>query len=154
MNDEQTNNPMEDVTSEVMVQCSCDSTLSIEDWLRGQSGIDVSDLTLRSVLSHLAISDGSTLYDLSERQRELCLAWLYVEVSKPRVSKKVSDKDGDWSHSEDVGSLSKSDRYHYLWLANSLFKKWGEPTLKYGGWGFIGGGLHDVRNYGPSRSKR
>ena len=85
---------------------------------------------------------------LSERQRDLSLAWLYADVAGYSAqSGTVTDKDADWEHSE--GSFRMTDKLRDLYkkLADELFAKWDEPTLFSDNWGFVGRGIRNPRNY-------
>lgn len=131
-------------------------TYTIEEYLRGIVNIAVTDEALKSICMRLKIAEGADYNSLSEREIDLSTAWLYVWLaSSPSTSNKVSDKDGDWSHSEGGVTMSKDVLKSYLKMANALFEKWGEPTINKDGWGMIVGGFHNIRNYdGRSRRSR
>lgn len=83
---------------------------------------------------------------LSEKQRDLSLAWLYAEVAGYTAqSGTVSDKSADWEHNE--GSFRITDRLRDLYkaYADELFAKWDEPTLFSDDWDFVGRGIHNPR---------
>jgi hypothetical protein len=128
---------------------------TLEDYLRGIVRTAVSDDAIRSILARMGIERGTEYSVLSEKQRDLSTAWLYVWLSSsPTTSQKVSDKDGDWSHSEGGESMSANVLKGYLNMANELFKKWDEPLVNKERWGMICGGFHDARYYGSSRRLR
>lgn len=86
---------------------------------------------------------------LSEKQRDLSLAWLYAEVAGYSAqSGSMTDKDADWEHSE--GSFRITDKFRdiYKKYADELFAKWDEPTLFSDDWDFVGRGIRNPRTYG------
>ena len=142
MNEEQTN-------------ANAQESYTIEDYLRGVVNVSISDTALKSICKRLKITPGSEYDSLSEKQVDLSTAWLYVWLSgSPTTSSKISDKDGDWSHSEGGETMSANVLKGYLKMANELFAKWDEPAVGNDKWGMICGGLHDIRNYGGGRNAK
>ena len=142
MNEEQTN-------------ANAQESYTIEDYLRGVVNVSISDTALKSICKRLKITPGSEYDILSEKQVDLSTAWLYVWLSgSPTTSSKISDKDGDWSHSEGGETMSANVLKGYLKMANELFAKWDEPAVGKDKWGMICGGLHDIRNYGGGRNAK
>lgn len=85
---------------------------------------------------------------LTEKQRDLSLAWLYAEVAGYTAqSGTVTDKDADWEHSEGSFRITDKLRDLYKKYADELFAKWNEPTLFDDSWGFVGRGIHNPRKY-------
>lgn len=83
---------------------------------------------------------------LSERQRDLSLAWLYADVAGYSAqSGNVTDKDADWEHSEGSFRMTDKQRAIYEKRADELFAKWDEPTMFDDSWGFVGRGIHNPR---------
>ena len=142
MNEEQTN-------------ANAQESYTIEDYLRGVVNVSISDTALKSICKRLKITPGSEYDSLSEKQVDLSTAWLYVWLSgSPTTSSKISDKDGDWSHSEGGETMSANVLKGYLKMANELFAKWDEPAVGKDKWGMSCGGLHDIRNYGGGRNAK
>ena len=115
-------------------------------------------LSKANALSYEVVEEGETkevytTFDtdselLSEKQRDLSLAWLYAEVAGYSAqSGTITDKDADWEHSE--GSFRMTDKLRDLYkkLADELFAKWDEPTLFSDDWGFVGRGIRNPRKY-------
>lgn len=128
---------------------------TIEQKLRGKISIPLTDENLKSICDDAGIEPGSEWSSLSPKQKDMALAWTYVSLSdRESTSQKVSDKDGDWSHSEGGATISKDDKKDWLRKANALFAKWGEPTINKERWGMIVGGIHNIRNYGGRRASR
>ena len=139
--------------------------VTVKEYLTGAVGnIPVSDSTLKvclhnaDALTYEEIVDNVpklsyTSFDmdvdlLSERQRDLSLAWLYATVAGYTAqSGTVTDRDADWEHSE--GSFRVTDKLRALYkqYADELFAKWDEPLLFSDNWGFVGRGISNPRNY-------
>lgn len=130
------------------------NTYTVEEKLRGKCMIALTDENLKSICDDAGVKLGSEWDSLTEKQKDMSMAWMYVTLAtSPSTSNKISDKDGDWSHSEGGVSISKDQLKSYLKIANALFEKWGEPTINKDGWGMIVGGFHNIRNYN-GRSRR
>lgn len=79
---------------------------------------------------------------LSVRERELCLAWLYVWVSgSPTQTGSTTDEDADWKHTEGGERMSADVLKHYLDMANDIFEKYDLPLQGEDDWGFVGRGI-------------
>ena len=128
------------------------SNIPIEDETRKRC------LSKANALSYEVVEEGETkvvytTFDtdselLSEKQRDLSLAWLYAEVAGYSAqSGTITDKDADWEHSE--GSFRMTDKLRDLYkkLADELFAKWDEPTIFSDNWGFVGRGIRNPRKY-------
>lgn len=91
---------------------------------------------------------------LTERERELCLAWLYVWIAgSPTQTGSTTDEDADWKHTEGGERMSANVLKHYLDMANDIFDKYDLPTVGEEDWGFEGRGIRNPRNYNPRRWK-
>lgn len=126
---------------------ACDYT--IETYLRGKvRNIEVTDDALQSILAELEIDDGAEYASLSQKQKDLALAGLYAWIcTSPTQSSKVSDEDGDWSHSEGGEQMSATSLNRYMRMANAIYKKYGLPLLGSNQWGFKGSGFRKIRRY-------
>lgn len=120
---------------------------TIETYLRGKvRNIEVTDEALQSILAELEISDGAEYSSLSQKQKDLALAGLYAWIyTSPTQSSKVSDEDGDWSHSEGGEQMSATSLNRYLRMANDIYKKYDMPLLGSNRWGFKGTGFRKIR---------
>lgn len=124
-------------------------TLTIERYLRGKVATTIPDDTLASVLAEVGVEPESEFFSLTERQRDLCLAGMYVYLStNPSQTQKVTDSDADWSHSEGGQVYSANALNNFLRMANAIYKKYDLPTVGDNKWGMRGGGFHNIRNYG------
>jgi hypothetical protein len=122
---------------------------TIETYLRGKvRNIEVTDEALQSILADLEIDDGTEYASLSQKQKDLALAGLYAWIcTSPTQSSKISDEDGDWSHSEGGEQMSASSLNRYMRMANEIYKKYDMPLLGSNRWGFKGTGFHKIRRY-------
>jgi len=122
---------------------------TIETYLRGKvRNIEVTDDAIQSILAELEITEGTEFSRLSQKQKDLALAGLYAWIwTSPTQSAKVSDEDGDWSHSEGGEQMSASALERYLRMANAIYKKYDLPLLGSNRWGFKGSGFHKIRKY-------
>ena len=122
---------------------------TIETYLRGKvRNIEVTDEALQSILAELEIDDGTEFSCLSQKQKDLALAGLYAWIcTSPTQSSKVSDEDGDWSHSEGGEQMSATSLNRYMRMANEIYKKYDMPLLGSNRWGFKGSGFRKIRRY-------
>lgn len=120
---------------------------TIETYLKGKvRNIEVTDEALRSILFELEIDEGAICSSLTKKQKDLALAGLYAWIwTSPTQSGKVSDEDGDWSHSEGGEQMSAAALNRYMRMANAIYKEYGMPLLDQGLWGFKGSGFHKIR---------
>lgn len=121
---------------------------TISKYLRGKvRNINVPDEALDSILVERGISKDAPYTSVSNEDRELCLANLYSWVAlSPSTSNKITDKDGHWEHSEGGENFSPLILCHYLRMANTIYKRYGLPTVGSGRWGMVGRGIHNIRN--------
>ncbi len=107
------------------------STLPVESFLRGCVGYSVSDEALMSILLNRDVDFGSLVSTLTTKQRELCMADLYMFCATlPSVSSTVEDSDAGWKHREGGTQKSASDKADLINKANLIYRKYGETTNK------------------------
>ena len=98
--------------------------------------------------TEIAATKDTDLNLLSPRERELCLAWLYVWIAgSPIQSGGHTEEDADWKSSENGERMSASVLKNYLAMANKIFKKYGLDTISTNKWGFVGNGFRKIRRY-------
>ena len=126
------------------------TSYTIEQYLKGKvRNITVPDEALLSILAENEIESGAAYDELTQKQRDLALAGLYVWVAmSPATSQKVSDKDADWEHSEGGETMSANVLNRFLRMANEIYDKYKMPLVGNNRWGMVGRGFHDIRNYG------
>lgn len=146
MSDENQNIETE-VTEEEVV------TLTVEDYVRSLSpNASVSDNTIQCVLADAGITAGTGVTELTEKQKDLALAYLLVRIAlNPVTSQRVTDRDADWEHSEGSEQWGRSQLQQFLLLARDLLSKWGikDPRVESLApkWGMKGTGFRKIRRY-------
>lgn len=150
-----------------------DNVLTISDYLSGKvRNISVPDTTIASILLDAGcttvevevettdevsgetttttetqqVTKDTDVTLLSERERELCLAWLYVWISgSPTQTGSTRDSDADWEHTEGGERMSANVLKRYLTMANDIFDKYDLPLVDDDSWGFVGRGFRNPR---------
>lgn len=124
-----------------------------EEYIKSISpNANVSESTVKGVLIDAVITAGTPATDLTEKQKDLALAYLLIRIAfNPLMSQKVTDKDGDWEHSEGSEQWSRSQLLQFLILARDLLAKWGITDARIESlapkWGMKGSGFHKIRRY-------
>lgn len=54
------------------------ATLTMEDYLRGKVATPIPDNTLASIMAEVGVQKGSAYDTLTDKEKDLCLAGLYV----------------------------------------------------------------------------
>ena len=94
------------------------------------------------------VTKDTDINSLSLRERELCLAWLYVWISgSPTQTGSTTDEDADWKHTEGGERMSANVLKQYLAMANDIFDKYDMPLVGGNDWGFVGRGIRNRRRY-------
>jgi hypothetical protein len=124
-----------------------------EEYIKSISpNANVSESTVKGILIDAGITAGTPATDLTERQKDLALAYLLIRIAfNPLMSQKVTDKDGDWEHSEGSEQWSRLQLLQFLILARDLLAKWGITDARIESlapkWGMKGSGFHKIRRY-------
>lgn len=127
--------------------------VTVEEYIQTLSpNANISESTIKGILIDASIDPGTSVTDLSEKQKNLALAYLLIRIAfNPLMSQKVTDKDGDWEHSEGSEQWSRSQLMQFLILARDLLKKWGITDARVEAlapkWGMKGSGFHKIRRY-------
>ena len=127
--------------------------ITAEDYIRSISpNANVSESTINGILIDAGIEPGAAAIELTEKAKDLALAYLLIRIAfNPIQSQKVTDRDGDWEHSEGSEQWSKSQLMQYLILARDLLAKWGvtdsRVELLANKWGMKGTGFRKIRRY-------
>lgn len=120
---------------------------TVEEYIRGlSSNANVSEDTVKGVLADAGIEAGTPYSELTEKDRDLSQAYFYIRLAmNPIQSQRVTDRDGDWEHSEGSEHWSPLQMQQLLLLARDLLKKWGITDQRISSlapkWGFRGTGL-------------
>ncbi len=128
-------------------------TITAEEYIQSISpNANVSESTVKGILIDAGIDAGTPATDLTEKQKDLALAYLLIRIAfNPIMSQKVTDKDGDWEHSEGSEQWSRSQLLQFLILARDLLAKWGITDARIDSlapkWGMKGTGFRKIRRY-------
>lgn len=129
---------------------------TIENYLRGIiPNAIISDDTIKGVLIDACVAEGTPMFEITERQKDVAMAYLYIRIaSNPILSQKVTDRDADWEHSTGNEQWSRAQLQQFLILARKLLEKWGltDPILDSvtPKWGMVGRGHCHKRKYSQS----
>lgn len=127
--------------------------ITAEDYIKSISpNANVSESTVKGILIDASIEAGTPAKDLTEKQKDLAFAYCLLRIAfNPLMSQKVTDKDGDWEHSEGSEQWSRSQLMQFLKLARDLLAKWGITDARIESiapkWGMKGSGFHKIRRY-------
>ena len=129
--------------------------LTLEKYLSGKvRNINVPDNAISTIIMDAGITSveepnkDTDVSLLSLRERELCLAWLYVWIGgSPTQSGGWNEEDADWKKSENGERMSASVLKQYLAMANDIFDKYDLPLVGGDKWGFVGRGIRNPRRY-------
>lgn len=104
---------------------------SIEDYLRGCVGFDVTDEAISTILIDRGITSDTLVQDLDKRTKDLCKADLYMWcASTPSVKGSVENSNGVWKHKEGGTESSAFDKRNLRIMANDIYKLYGENIVK------------------------
>jgi len=129
--------------------------LTIEQYLSGKvRNIKVPDNAISTIIMDAGITSvenpdkDTDISKLTLKERELCLAWLYVWIGgSPTQSGGWTEEDADWKQSENGERMSASVLKQYLAMANDIFDKYDMPLVGGNDWGFVGRGIRNRRRY-------
>ena len=129
--------------------------LTIEQYLSGKvRNITVPDNAIATIIMDAKVTSvenpnkDTDVSLLSERDRELCLAWLYVWIAgSPTQSGGWTEEDADWKQTENGERMSASVLKQYLSMANDIFDKYDLPLQGGQNWEFVGRGIRNPRRY-------
>lgn len=127
--------------------------VTAEEYIKSISpSANISESTVKGILIDASIDAGTPATELTEKQKDLALAYLLIRIAfNPIMSQKVTDKDGDWEHSEGSEQWSRSQLLQYLILARDLLAKWGITDARVESlapkWGMKGTGFRKIRKY-------
>lgn len=100
--------------------------MTIEQFLRGLVDFNVSDSTLASILYLRQVVMGTDVECVSEKQRDLCLADLYVYMSNSStITSGEYESDGGWQHRSAAQNVT--NRSELRKMAKDIYRKWGDP---------------------------
>jgi hypothetical protein len=98
-------------------------TYTIEQWLSGMVDFNVPEATLSAILFNNSVAAGTAVSAATERQRDLCLADLYMWLAASSSSSSGEYiSDGGWQHQK--SNKNVVDRAGLRAAALRLYLKW------------------------------
>lgn len=102
---------------------------TIETWLRGMVDYEVPEATLVAILFNNEVESGTHMSNTSEKERDLCLADLYMWLSSSSTATSGEMiSDGGWSHQK--SNKQVVDRVGLVNRAKELYAKWDSDKAK------------------------
>lgn len=102
---------------------------TIETWLKGMVDFDVPSATIMAILFNNEVEQGTSMTDVSEKQRDLCLADLLMWLSSSSTSSTGEYiSDNGWSHQKSAKQVV--DRAGLIRRAQDLYAKWNSDKAK------------------------
>lgn len=106
------------------------SYMTIEAYLRGCVGFDVSDEAIATILVDREVESGADVTTLDKRTKDLCKADLYMWcASTPSIMGSFEDSNGVWKHKEGGTQSSAFDKRNLRAMANDIYKLYGENVV-------------------------
>jgi len=97
--------------------------MTIEQYLRGKVDFNLTDATLASILFDRGVAEGADVTTVTEQQRDLCLADLYMFLATSSTSSSSEvESDGGWTKQK--SNKNVVNRSGFINLANTLYSKW------------------------------
>lgn len=101
--------------------------MTIEQYLQGKVDFNLTDANLQAILYDHDVAEGAQMYNVSEKQKDLCLADVYMLVANSSVSSSGEyESDGGWQRQ--VSAKNVQNREGYRALAKALYDKWSVPA--------------------------
>lgn len=101
---------------------------TIEQYLSGKVDFNVSDNTLEAIFADRGVTKGTALSDVTEKQKDLCLADLYMFMATSSTSKTGEyESDGGWQRQRSAKNVV--DRAGFREMARELYDKWDEKPI-------------------------
>lgn len=115
--------------------------MTIEEYLKGKVGFDVSDNAIASILVDREVEANADVTSLDKKTKDLCRADLYMWcASTPSKTGSVEDADGVWKHKEGGSESSAFDKRTLRQMANDIYGQYGEnrtvSKMRILSWGF------------------
>lgn len=105
-------------------------SFTIEQWLQGMTGFDISDNTMRAILAGRGVRPCTDMAELvgsaGIRLRDLCLADTYRWLATASSSSEIYESDGGWQSRRT--SKTDFDRKALMREANRLYALHGETS--------------------------
>lgn len=101
---------------------------TIEQYLSGKVDFNISENTLNAIFADRGVTKGTPLSDVTEKQKDLCLADLYMFMATSSTSKSGEyESDGGWQRQRSAKNVV--DRAGFREMARELYDKWDEKPV-------------------------
>lgn len=123
--------------------------LTIDSYLKGKiRNIEIPYNTIMSICADAEIDPDALVSELTLKQKELALAWLYVWVAgSPTQWSGARDKHPNWEHEDGTERMSANVLNNYLKMANAIFEKYDLAPVGEDECIFVGRGICNPRKY-------
>lgn len=96
---------------------------TVEMWLKGMVDLDVPESAIKAILFNNGVEVGAAVAQLGEREKDLCLADLYMWVStSSSTSSGETITDNGWSTKKAIKNVTQ--RGGFRAMAKALYAKW------------------------------
>lgn len=140
----------DEAVATIIMDAGC-TTVDVEETVtREVTDEETGETTTEEVTETVAekVTKDTDVTLLSTRERELCLAWLFVWIAgSPTQTGSTRDSDADWEHTEGGERMSANTLKQYLSMANDIFEKYDLPLAAAESWGLVGHGFANPRKY-------
>lgn len=102
--------------------------MTIEEYLKGKVGFEVTEHAISTILLDRQIEIGSDPGSLTTKQKELAYAdVLKWGATRPSSYTGSKESDGGWSQTNASSTLLKSDKERFEAIANDIYIKYNDP---------------------------
>lgn len=102
--------------------------MTIEEYLKGKVGFEVTDQAISTILFDRQIEIGSNPDGLTTKQKELAYADVLMwGATRPSSYIGTKESDGGWSQTQASSTLLKSDKERFEAIANDIYAKYNDP---------------------------
>lgn len=100
--------------------------MTIEVYLKYKTGYSITDEAISTILEDRGVAAGTEVSSLSEQDKELCCADLYMYcATAPTIMNGKEDSHGGWKHRESGYQSSAGDKNRLIIMADNIYKKYG-----------------------------
>lgn len=105
--------------------------ITVEEYLYGCVGFEVAESAIATILLDRGVERGASAIALDKKTKDLCKADLYVWcASTPSKTGSTEEADGYWKHKTTGSESSAFDKRNLRAMANDIYKRYGENTIK------------------------
>lgn len=102
--------------------------MTIEQYLQGSVDFNLTDTNVATIVFRRRIPEGANIEDVSEKDRDLALADLYMFIAYSSTSSSGDyESDGGWQRQR--SSKNAYNRSGLQAMAKALYEKWGEIPI-------------------------